>query len=240
MKDVSQILKSLGLVDSEVKTYLQALQHGPSTVMDLSKYTGLSRQASYLAIETLTKRGLMSSVERGKKSFYAAEAPGKLLAYAERQRKELSERVDDLKKVLPELELQTGGEKPVVRVYEGKEGVRAILEDTRMSKPKELFEITDSQSMLEILTREDLVPYQKTLDQAKTKISGIYNKQVRASGIQSIQLPESDRFKAHISVYEDKVTLVTFQGKMHSVIIENANIAEALKKIFQIALKKSK
>lgn len=237
MKDVSQILKSLGLVDSEVKTYLQALQHGPSTVMDLSKYTGLSRQASYLAIETLTKRGLMSSVERGKKSFYAAEAPGKLLAYAERQRKELSERVDDLKKVLPELELQTGGEKPVVRVYEGKEGVRAILDDTRMSKPKELYEITDTKALYQTLTTEDLAPYRRELEKNKTKVHGIYDTPGSNQKTEYHKNLVEGGFKSHIAVYGDKISLITFSGKMHSIIIENESLAEAIRKLFKTAFK---
>jgi len=70
MKDITPILKSLGLLDSEVKTYLASLENGPETVLDLAKLTKLSRQAVYSAIDALTERGLMSSALRGKKRYY--------------------------------------------------------------------------------------------------------------------------------------------------------------------------
>ena len=129
MKDISPILKSLGFLDSETKTYLAALSMGPSTVIDLTKQVKLSRQAVYVAIESLTERGIMSSTLIGKKRFYAAEKPEKLLAYAKRRESELDEHVKDLEKAIPDLELRTGGERPSVKVLEGKEGLRAYLVD---------------------------------------------------------------------------------------------------------------
>lgn len=126
MKDISSILHSLGFLDSEIKTYTSALEHGPATVIDLTKHTRLSRQATYVVIDQLTKRGLMSSVVRGKKKYYVAEDPEKLLSYAQRREVEIKERIRDLESVLPELKMKVGGEKPIVKLFEGKEGARAV------------------------------------------------------------------------------------------------------------------
>src|SRR5512142_2814354 len=129
MKDIAPILKSLGLLDSEVKTYLKALENGPGTVLDLAKSTNLSRQAVYVAINSLTERGLMSSALRGKKRFYAAEHPSKLLEYAKRRNEEMKAQTQDLERLLPEIEMQAGGERPVVKLFEGREGLKAIIAD---------------------------------------------------------------------------------------------------------------
>ena len=239
MKDVSQILKSLGLVDSEIKTYMQALQHGPSTVLDLAKFTNLSRQACYVAIESLSNRGLMSSVERGKKHYYAAEAPSKLLAYAQRKQTEMAERVKDLEHVVPELELQAGGERPTVRFYEGMEGLRSLITDLKESKVKDLVEICDVDAMYKVLTTQDLEPYRNALRSLKTKIRGLY------SGATSPKTLDVDRFflpakysgfRTNINVYGDKVAIVTFSGTTNSVIIESKDFAKTMRVLFDLAL----
>lgn len=239
MKDVTKILSSLGLLDSEIKTYLSALRNGPSTVLDLTKLTNLSRQAIYTAIEALTHRGLMSSVQRGKKQFYTAERPVKLLSYAQRKEIELAEQIKDLEATLPELELQAGGEKPVVKVFEGKEGLRAVLEDTRTSKPEELHEITDLEAMRTILTSEDLQPLWQEVDRIGTQIySFIDFDKPDNDNIKRVKLSKEEaNFKSHIAVHADKIILMTFEGKMHSIIIENKGLAQGLRTLFKRAYK---
>ncbi len=240
MKDIAPILKSLGLLDSEVKTYLLALENGPGTVLDLAKSTKLSRQAVYVAINALTERGLMSSALRGKKRFYAAERPSKLLAYAKRHESEMKERVQDLQQILPELELQIGGERPTVRVFEGKEGIRAIIADMGESRPKQTNEIADLQAMNTILTPEDLKPMRLELKRFGTKVRGIYAGPATGKTVEADRyfLPkELSGFKSDITVYDDKIALVTFEGKMYSVLIESANLAKALRTLFELAFR---
>lgn len=243
MKDIRQILSSLGLLDSEIKTYLAALKNGASTVMELAKETKLSRQATYTAIEQLTNRGLVSTVQQGKKQLFTAEEPDKLLLYAKRKQDELKEQVQDLKQALPELRLQSGGEKPIVKVFEGKEGIRALLEDTRQSRPKQISEITDSTAMREVLENEDLQPYREALDKAKTVIRTISDwedlSKDETRNIKRIQLKKNEAgFKSHISVHGDKIALVTFEGKMYTIFIESKALAEAMTKLFDLVYKK--
>ncbi len=240
MKDIAPILRLLGLLESESKTYLTALQQGPQTALDLTKKTGLSRQAVYVAIETLSERGLMSSVLRGKKRFYAAEDPEKLLAYAKRREAEMHDQVAGLERSLPELNLQIGGERPSVRVFEGKEGIRAIIEEMAISKPKELVEIGDLDAMYSILKPEDLEPLTKVLEKGKTLVKGIYTgKQKRSPpNVERYFLPkEFNEFRSNVAIYGNTIVMITFEGKMYSVIIESAPLAKVLKILHQLALK---
>ena len=240
MKDISPILKALGLLDSEIKLYLQALEDGPGTVLDLAKATGLSRQAIYVAIESLTGRGLMSNALRGKKRFYAAEHPDKLLDYAKRRDTEMHERVQDLERMLPELELASGGEKPVVRVFEGKEGLRAVMADLRNTETKESLEIADLEAIYQVLSAEDLAALRDSVKKGKTKVRGLYAGQAQESAntIDRISLAkEQGGFKSHIGTYgDDKIALVTFEGKMYSVIIESKPLTKAMRILFETAL----
>ncbi len=242
MKDITPILKSLGLLDSEVKTYLAAMENGPGTVLDLAKQTKLSRQAVYVAIDMLTERGLMTSALRGKKRYYAAEHPDKLLDYAKRRNQEMREKVEDLERIVPELELQIGGERPVVRVFEGKEGLRAVMADMRNTKTKESLEIADLEAVYKALTKEDLAAMRDSVKKGGTKVRGFYagNAQENTNTVDRVFLPkEAGGFKSHIGTYgDDKIALVTFEGKMHSVIIESKPLAKAMRTLFETAFKR--
>jgi predicted DNA-binding transcriptional regulator len=240
MKDLSPILLSLGLLDSEIKTYLGALTSGPSTVIDLAKATKLSRQATYTAISTLTERGLMSSVERGKKSFYAAEEPEKLLAYAKRRETDVKDKVKDLEANLGELKLQRGGERPVVRMYEGKAGLKAIIEEMKNTGFETSSEIADLDALYGILSPDDLLEMRNMLKRRGTKSRGLLAGTPSAGIVDAVRvtLPEKYRgFKADVGVFGDKVELITFEGKMYSVIVESAPLARTMEILFDLAFK---
>ncbi len=240
MKDVSSILQSFGLLDSDIKTYLAALENGPSTVLEIAKETKLSRQATYMAIESLTKRGLMASLLRGKKRFYAAEPPDKLLAYGKRRDAEMHERVQDLERLLPELELRSGGERPVVRVFEGKEGLHAIIEDMKTSDFKKSYEISDLNALYKVLDPEDLKDMRQALKNKGVKVRGLYSGTPgpKVVDVDRIHLPsEFGDFKADIGIHGDKIEMLTFEGKMFSVIVESKPLAKALSILFELAFR---
>ncbi len=243
MKDLSPILQSLGLIDSEIKTYLTAFEDGPGTVLEIAKRAGLSRQAVYMAIDNLTSRGLMSSALRGKRSIYAAEPAEKLLAYAKRRDAEVHERVKDLEKMVPELELRAGGEKPVVQVFEGKEGIFAIIEDMQQTKTRQSVEFTDVDAMYSVLKSEDLAAMRAALTKSKTRVRGIYwnSKPKIAPSADVIYLPkEFSNFRSNIGIYGDKLALITFEGKMQSVVIESPALAKTVRLLFELAFKGAK
>lgn len=243
MKDISHILSSIGLHNSEILTYLAALNRGPSTVITLVKDTDLSRQATYVAIEGLTKRGLMSSVQRGKKRYFASEPPAKLLAYAERHANEMAEKVKELAHAVPQMELSMGGEKPIVRVFEGKEGLREILDDIKSTKSRDVYEITDVAAMTQVLTAEDLTPMRQELLKNGVVVHGLYTRPSTEKNIRTnhfVLKPEESNFRTNIGIYGNKLALVTFEGKMQSVIIESPAIVKTMKIIFTRAMQTKK
>jgi sugar-specific transcriptional regulator TrmB len=240
MKDITPILRSLGLTESEVSTYLTALEKGPSTVLDLAKAAGLSRQAVYVAIDALGERGLMSSTLVGKRSLYSADAPEQLLAYAKRHEQDLRRRTEELERLLPELKLQVGGEKPVVRVYEGKEGIRASLADVQRTKPKEAYEIADLDAVRAVMPAEEVEPVRRELKKIGTKVYGIYSGKMSDTELKvdRLALPkELGGFNANITVYEDKVAMITLENKLYSILIESASLANAIRTLFKLAMK---
>lgn len=238
MHDITPTLRSLGLLESEVKVYLAALEGGPSTVIDLAGATRLSRPATYTAIETLTERGLMSTVQAGKKRLFSAEHPDRLLQYAKRRESELAERVADLERALPDLALRVGGEKPIVKSFEGKEGIQAIIEDIREARPQRIDEITNVDAMRAVLAQGELQPIRQELERIGTKVRGLYaGTNLRPSpNTEARVLPERLRhFKGNISVSGKRIAIITFTGKLHSIMIESEDLADTLRTLFELA-----
>lgn len=242
MKDIIQVLRSLGLHESEIKTYLAALKQGASTVVELTKHTHLSRQAIYLAIDSMTERGLMSSVLHGKKRLFTAEPPDKLLSYAKRKEAEIREEIVDFEKSLPQLELQIGGERPIVRMYEGKEGIRAFLEEVKKSRPKIIHEVADADAIRKVMSAEDLAPYRKEVAKHKARVKGIYTGSVNPTPSVEAEravLGHGHHFPANISVLGDRVGFVSLEGKPYTIILENKAVAKTIEQLIELAFKEA-
>lgn len=243
MKTIEAILRSIGFLESEIATYLASLHQGPSTVLELTKYTGLSRQATYVVIDGLTERGIMSSVMRGKKKYYVAEDPDKLLSYAQRKETEMKDRLADLEHMLPELKLKVGGEKPIVKLFEGKDGYRTVVEDIIASKSKTIEEIMDLEARASVISKDESAGILQHLRKAGVTLRGLYGGRPRTQVVSGdrIYLPDEEGgFNACVAVYGEKVALFTYEGKMYSIMIENKALAQTIRILFSYAFKGSK
>lgn len=67
---LEQQLKQLGFADKEAKVYLASLKLGSNTIQEIARSAGVNRATTYVIIEKLIKKGLMSSIKKGKKTFF--------------------------------------------------------------------------------------------------------------------------------------------------------------------------
>ncbi|MBI2591387.1 MAG: helix-turn-helix domain-containing protein [Candidatus Brennerbacteria bacterium] len=130
-----QDLEKIGFSEKESQVYLAALDLGEATIQQLAEKSGVKRVTVYIIIESLMKHGLISSVEKGKKTFFAAENPVNIVRFFNARKKELEKDLDEksevLKKITPELEslFKIAGPKLKVRFLQGKEGLRTMMND---------------------------------------------------------------------------------------------------------------
>ena len=68
-------LSHVGLSDKEAAVYLAAMELGPAVVQDIAKKAEVNRATTYVMIESLASRGMMSTFVKGKKRYFAAEPP---------------------------------------------------------------------------------------------------------------------------------------------------------------------
>ncbi|MFA6132046.1 MAG: helix-turn-helix domain-containing protein [Patescibacteria group bacterium] len=237
--DIFRLFTSLGLSETETKVYFASLNLGPAPVQEIAKKANLSRTATYTNIEALQNRGLMSSHERGKKRVFAAEEPERALSHFKEHVHEMQEKLETLNKVLPEVKMLGGGERPAVRFFEGQEALSAIFTDVASVAPDSLRELSNMEDVYNLLDSELLKDVRMVLDPGKIKINLLHigelthrREKVTYRFLDKNKLGE---FHGDIWIYGNRVAFVSFVGKIIAVVLENKIFAETAKVLFDAA-----
>lgn len=241
-----QELKKIGLSDKEAKLYLTSLSRGPETAPNLAKISNIVRPTAYVIIDSLMKKGLMSSYDQDKKTHFTAEAPEHLLSLIRLQRKDIEEKEREIEKLIPELKEISNikGEKPKVRVFEGREGIKAVSESFLKSKSKETFSFVPLDQMFDLFPENEHAELMTKRRVEKGIVSKILytNKKGPVSHAidpknlrEALFVPANQfPFNCGIDIYDDNLALYTYRGKIMGVIIENQEIADTMKSIFKM------
>lgn len=234
-------LKELGLSEKEARVYLSALEMGPAAVQQIAKHASVNRPTTYVMIESLTKRGLMSSFEKGKKRYFNAEPPERLRTLFHSERRAIDEKEHMLDDLLPELRALSGvTELPKVRFYEGAEGLEAIHEDLLRVRDIDVVTIFSNDDAQKVLHPEHMEPFRKKLLERKAKERFIYTSSIPPGDIpkewEGRRVPkEKFPFSGEVSTYGDRVALLSYRGKLVGVLIESKELAQTVRAIFELA-----
>lgn len=238
---IPEILASIGLNAQQAAIYVSLVEHGPMTVAAIARTSNLHRPAVYAALPTLEKTGLISVVPKGKQKTYAAQSPEQL--------RQLAQNVNTkLEQVLPDLEraYATQGTRPIVKFFEGKEGITAVLSDLvhTLKKGDTYYRYTSNE---DIDSMDKYLPhgYREMRDRKELERYIINNE--KSAKLKQLKLGRSikpvphveDPFNYGISqlIYGDKVAFLDFNTET-AVIIENKKIADLQRATFKLLYKK--
>jgi sugar-specific transcriptional regulator TrmB len=236
-------LEDLGLSEKEAKVYLSLLEVDNDSVLDLAEKTKINRTTIYPVLESLSKKGLISEVKVDKKVRFQAEPPERLETYVERQKIVLEEHAKRLKDVIPQLKSvqRETGERPVVKLYDGKEGIISSLED--------FFETKDKGGEAYFLYSRDLIDDLVPEEQRKKYKNIRVSKNIRSKTIYSYSKGDiaedntADRirvdgnkypFLCDIVVYEDRVKITTLLKSNTAITIKSHDLAETMKSMLKL------
>ena len=171
-------LEQFGLSDKEAKVYLACLELGPSTAAQIAQKADVNRATTYVAIESLTKQGLLSSHEKDSKTFFSAEDPAMLKRLLDQQREEVKNKLSSLEELLPELIKMHNyaGEKPKVRFFEGKEGLDTIKDEILKVKDKKIEAFFPIDDLIKVFSAEEEQKYFQRRLAKKISIRGLYTR----------------------------------------------------------------
>ncbi len=238
MAEPIQALRQFGLSEKEARVYLAALELGETGAAELALKSNLPRTLAYDILERLIDLGLVSYAVKPRKKSFTASNPEEMLAI-------LKDKEASIKKILPELKLlqkKEGYPRPKVQIFEGKEGMKTIMNGILNAGVKEFFAYGSSRSSFEIIPafmeewhRERIkikvlmkIIYNDTSDsrkKAKTHPDSLQHAQYRFMPI-NLESPTATL------IYKDKVILQSWTKEPFAVMIESKEMANNQKKYF--------
>jgi sugar-specific transcriptional regulator TrmB len=240
-----------GLSEKEAAIYLALLELETANVNELAKSTGINRSSSYVVLDSLKKKGLVSTSDDKKVRKYIASSPDLLLLTMEESIQKQEAVRNKIRTSIPELKAIYKGTKhrPVVKVFEGEMGLIASFEDTLTSKEKVVRTYSSATNIFKHLP--DYLPlYIQKRFEKQIRMRGIHpDSDLHARILQGepknfdshMAIPKSKfSFPADFAIYDNKVGIMSLGGNPISVIIESKEIAETMKAIFDLAWEEAK
>lgn len=245
---IEKQLKIIGLSDNEIATYLAILELGKGTVSEISRKASLNRTTGYDVLNRLAAKKLINISGKEPKHEYTAESPEQLRLLITEEFERRQNELNEAEKIIPELKsIHNVMGRPQVRFYEGIEGLKTVYEDT----------LTSSEPIRGCATVDEMhqgLPnyfpqYYKRRAKAGIAIRAIIPKteiglersahdkeEMRETAFVPI---EKYLFHPEINIYDNKVMIASWREKL-GIIIESAEIADAMKKIYELAWNEAK
>ena len=244
---LEQELISIGLNEKEAKVYLSSLELGQSTVQSIALKAAINRATTYFIIDGLMQRGLITSFNKGKKQYFFAADPERLLEILEREKENIESKKENFKKLLPQLRSLNNKEtgKPVVRYYEGKEGIVSMVDEIMKVAEGDVYTAYSVDSLNNVFDEKDIIRWRKKRVERGVEMKVIYTyKNGELTNIpksNTVKVP-FDKFPitCDIAVYGDKLRIASFENRMVGVVIEDAEVARSMRAVLQLALEAAK
>jgi len=236
-------LKNIGLSDNEAKVYLAMLELGLSPVIEIARKAEINRPTAYVQIESLKKKGLVSTQTKGKKHLFIAESPARLEFYLDSELKDVEQKKDELGKILPDLDklFASAGSRPSVRFFEGKKGIKTMQDILLKSGVSEIYGVSSLDSLFKAFPkhREDYSP-ERVQKGIRSRLIYSYAGGPVLKDSDERMLRESRfiprekmPFSSDITVFGDSVSIISFEGVVSGVIIEHPEIAKSFRQFFE-------
>ena len=237
-------LKNIGLSNNEAKVYLAMLELGPSSILEIAAKAGINRPTTYVQVESLKKMGLVSTQMKGKKQLFIAEDPSQLEFIVHEQEKLLEQRKEELGKVMPGLKeiFELAEDKPHVRFFEGIEGLQRMQDAFLSTKDKTILAIASLDDVFRVFPQHPKAYAPRRVKKGihsrliYTTSQGAFLKKDDTEMLREAKyiVPEKFTFSVDMTIYDDKVAIAALKGKLSGVIIQNSEIADSFRGIFEL------
>lgn len=241
-------LQGLGLGEKEAGVYVALLEMGRGTVTQIGRKAGINRTTGYDILGSLANKGLVNVSGKEPKSEYAAESPDAVVACLKKEAEAAHERIGKAETLLPELlAVATTQNRPRIKFYEGADGLKHVYEDT-LSSTEPIRAYANVDDMHKGLPNYFPAYYKRRAEKGiairaivpRTPTSverGAHDAEEKREI--AFVPPDKYYFSPEINIYDNKVMIASWREKL-GVIIESAEIADAMKKIYELAWAEAK
>lgn len=239
----NKYLEYLGLSDKEALIYLNLLKVDSLSAIELSRLTDIKKATTYVVIEELVKKNLVKEVQVGKRVHFQAESPEKFRTIYEHKKNDIDEQLRRVDSIIAELKSveRKSGERPVLKLYEGKIAVKDEIEEYVKQEgfsEGEDYGIYSYDLMDKIFSKKEIESMDNARIKNNVKFNAIYtgskkyhekNKNQQLVKIDQGQFP----IACDIGIYNDEVRIHTLGKDVFGIKIKNKEIATTLKSLIK-------
>jgi sugar-specific transcriptional regulator TrmB len=231
---MKQIFKELGLNERETDVYLTLLKEGSITASKIAKLTKINRTTTYLELENLIDRGVVSYVIKDSKRHYRATSPEKFIHI-------LDEKKKNFQAILPQLQgLHKSIDPFNFEVFEGKEGIKTFYMDI-YHNAKEFLVLGATGKATEVL-KYSYPHFVNKFLKKKIKERALANessREIMESHPKSIvkikYLPSKYEFDVTTIIYGNKIAIQSLQkDNIYVVVIKDNLLHKSYKNHFEL------
>ena len=241
-------LRNIGITETESTLYELLLKLGEVPIQALIKESGLKRPTIYKALYSLEKKGIVKMREIRKKINVRPESPVKLSTMVEKKYEAFQGTKETFAALLPGLAsaYNFSTEKPVVRVYEGIEGLKEIYEDLLVAK-QPVYALLQAAEVEPALYEWLTTKFVKKRIKEKIHVKAIvassassmeyFKKSVEEYRIARIVNSNKFPFQHEIDIYGDKVAIIHYKKDepLIGIVIHHPQVAKTMKAWFDLA-----
>lgn len=228
---LSTSLLGTGISEKAAGIYLALLGRRKMTVSEIARESNTKRATCYEHIDTLLGRDFVLRIPVGKRMYYAAVDPRRLLADFKKKAAQFEEKLPEM------LEIHDKAiQKPKVSFYEGKRELRRIYDDL-FNTVGEVHSIFPPGAFFENFTEADYDEFDKALSSHTLKSKDLFVDDRYLSKIRNIRekngsgnkkdkkLPDWFTSNVDVLIYSEKVALISLRD-LSAIVIENKDIAD--------------
>lgn len=242
-------LINLGLSEKEARVYLALLPLDKATAYTVAIRSGLKNPTAYVILDNLVSKGFALKIPSEDKHYFIAKSPKECIAIAR-------EKLSTAEEMLPELLAmqKRSDEKANVSYFEGFDGIKKMysrLIDNMKKRP------TNERSFVAFYAHQKHTPdflrkYWVELNEEYRRIglkrnavttlhpsikNYLQEETKKKYGMDLRPLPEKD-YSSNISIeVYDNYTQIISHRNLQGILIENSDIADVMKQIFNLVWK---
>ena len=245
---VYQDLMSVGLSEKEARVYIANTKLGKSTVQKISKLSKVNRATTYVLIDILIARGLVSTVVEGKKKYFVVDSPTKLALLFNKEQTTFNQKEAALKYLIPELtemfENTKGGLNSKVKFYNGDQGLKVFREELLRSKDKEVYAMYNYEEIIKYISNNSASDFgQKKVSKkiATNVLVSTQNiekfKKFKLSDDPEINIVDITKLNykepVDISLFGNKLFITSLEENLLTTVIHNNTITGSIKSLLK-------
>lgn len=239
----TEILEAIGLTKSEIKVYLALLELGSSTTGKIVEKSKASSSKIYEVLDKLMYKGLVSFIIKSGIKYFEAAPPERIMDYMKEKEEMFIKQKEDLKKIVPELEIKRtlSKYKSEATIYKGIKGAETAFYDAlKLLTPKDELLVMAAHARSDVLQRF-FTKFQKKRVKGKIKQRIIFNEKLKELHYATKEVNKLSQIKfvpktapASFDIFKDRVIIFPESEEILMIVIDNKEVADSFRVQFEM------